>query len=209
MKTGVNLFPPEVQVRLSRISDTSHDEALESAAVLGHVSKTRARAFSTGREVASRCLEALGSERTIVERGEHGEPIWPPGFVGSISHKAGWCACSVASADHVRSLGIDIERNEPMDSVHWDSIVVDQELTAIRYFDSVSMEEFVNILFSAKESVFKCQSPITSRQEFDLREISLTFDPLRNCFWSIIEGLEISVRLHMTEEFVLTGALLT
>jgi 4'-phosphopantetheinyl transferase EntD len=74
----------------------------------------RRREFRTGRACARRCLERLGRPPGPIGCGPRGEPLWPTGVVGSITHCAGLRACAVAPAAAVRALGIDAEPNAPL-----------------------------------------------------------------------------------------------
>ncbi|GIR37699.1 MAG: hypothetical protein CM15mP49_30840 [Actinomycetota bacterium] len=48
--------------------------------------------------------------------GNKGEPIWPSGVVGSITHSRGYAAAAVAKQSDVHSLGLDAEIDEPLSS---------------------------------------------------------------------------------------------
>lgn len=65
--------------------------------------------FLLGRAAANRALALLGSAPTdAVARGPRGEPVWPAGFTGSISHTGSW-AISVVLRDARVHIGIDVE----------------------------------------------------------------------------------------------------
>src|SRR5215469_6693525 len=49
----------------------------------------RAAEFMAGRWCAHRALERLGCPEVVIGSGLHGEPCWPEGFTGSITHKPG------------------------------------------------------------------------------------------------------------------------
>ncbi len=70
---------------------------------------SRAAEFRAGRTAARMALERLGVDGCAIPVGEGGEPIWPPGVVGSISHSCGLCACAVAPSDLYLCLGVDVE----------------------------------------------------------------------------------------------------
>ncbi|MBW2215557.1 MAG: hypothetical protein JRF48_14335 [Deltaproteobacteria bacterium] len=53
--------------------------------------------FTAGRVCSRIALGRLGvAATTPVLRGEDRAPIWPPGFVGTITHTDTWCAAAVA-----------------------------------------------------------------------------------------------------------------
>jgi 4'-phosphopantetheinyl transferase EntD len=68
--------------------------------------------FVSGRACARRALVALGvpdALRRAIPVGAHGQPVWPAGVVGSITHCPGRCAAVAAPSDRYRSIGIDNE----------------------------------------------------------------------------------------------------
>jgi 4'-phosphopantetheinyl transferase EntD len=124
----------------------------EEEAVAG-AAQTRVEQFTAGRVCSRIALGRLGvATTTPVLRGEDRAPIWPPGFVGTISHTDTWCAAAVARAEDVRSIGIDLEPATPLKESLWRRVCTPSTpgLTG-------------KILFSAKESVYKCQYPITNK----------------------------------------------
>ena len=51
--------------------------------------------FFAGRLCARMILDAYGLERHVVATGKQREPLWPEGFVGSITHSGGYAAAIV------------------------------------------------------------------------------------------------------------------
>ena len=98
---------------------------------------------------------------TPVLRGEDRAPIWPPGFVGTISHTDTWCAAAVARAEDVRSIGIDLEPATPLKEALWRRVCTPKERDWLHDLSAPGVTG--KILFSAKESVYKCQYPITNK----------------------------------------------
>lgn len=68
----------------------------EAVAVASAVTKRREE-FAAGRAAARRALAALGVPAAPLPRGERRAAVWPKGFVGSITHCAGFCAAAAAS----------------------------------------------------------------------------------------------------------------
>src|SRR5688500_4932672 len=68
--------------------------------------------FDAGRRCASEAMARLAPTLAdvVVPRGEHGQPLWPPGIVGSISHTGDVVWAAVARRRHAAGLGIDVER---------------------------------------------------------------------------------------------------
>ena len=142
----------------------------EAVAVQGAVGR-RIEHFTAGRLCARRALARLGVEPEVpVPQGEDRTPVWPEGFVGSISHTTLWCAAVVARASEVRSLGIDLESSAPLKPSVLARISTPTERAWIaRARDSGLMGK---IVFCAKESIYKCQYPLT-RVKLGFRGVSL------------------------------------
>ncbi|SON51835.1 4'-phosphopantetheinyl transferase family protein [Vibrio tapetis] len=123
------------------------------------VTKRRAE-FLAGRLAAMVALESLNARDVSVSTGMHRNPIWPDGYVGSISHTSER-AIAVVSQDHaVTFVGIDHEAIIPMNVA---TKIAPQILTSdemqLYYQLSMSFTQFCTIIFSAKESLFKAIYP--------------------------------------------------
>jgi len=67
----------------------------EQSYIATAVERRRAE-FTTVRYCAGRALRELGLERPVMVPGRHGEPAWPDGVVGSMTHCQGYRAAAVA-----------------------------------------------------------------------------------------------------------------
>jgi enterobactin synthetase component D len=98
----------------------------------------------------------------IVGRRPDRAPIWPRGIVGSITHTVGYAAAAVSGCDRVRSIGIDSEvaivREHALEI--GPRIGSEAEIERITSIFRVCDDLGITILFSAKESLFKCLFPI-------------------------------------------------
>jgi 4'-phosphopantetheinyl transferase EntD len=131
----------------------------ERAAIEG-AAQTRVEQFTAGRVCSRLALVRLGvAATTPIERGEDRAPIWPPGFIGSISHTDTWCAAAVARLSDLRSVGIDLEQATPLKEALWRRVCTPEERERLRRLPDPGL--MGKILFSAKEAVYKCQYPIT------------------------------------------------
>ena len=76
-------------------------ESISSAA------QTRVEQFTAGRVCSRAALGRFGvAATTPILRAEDRAPIWPKGFVGTITHTDTWCAAAVARSERFRSVGI-------------------------------------------------------------------------------------------------------
>ncbi|HEX7278312.1 MAG TPA: 4'-phosphopantetheinyl transferase superfamily protein [Solirubrobacterales bacterium] len=124
----------------------------------------RHREFATGRECARRALRAIGFPAVAIRRGERGDPVWPRGAVGSITHCEGYRAAAVADGAVATSIGIDAEPALPLPAGVLDSITAGDEATDLVLL-AASRDEvpWDRLLFSAKEAVYKAWFPLTGR----------------------------------------------
>jgi enterobactin synthetase component D len=94
-----------------------------------------------------------------VATGPHREPIWPHGWIGSISHSDGLAVAALAPAAPDQILGLDLAPwLPPMQWVEIESLVaLPGELDALTA--EWSPASLLTLVFSAKESLFKALYP--------------------------------------------------
>jgi 4'-phosphopantetheinyl transferase EntD len=126
----------------------------------------RRREFATARLTARRALARAGLPVVPIPTGKFGEPRWPPGVVGSITHCAGYRAAAVARAGDVPVLGIDAEPDLPLPSGVLEAITRPAELARLRALDRAApgRAPWGRLLFSAKESAYKAWFPLGRRR---------------------------------------------
>lgn len=103
----------------------------EEEVVISRVVDKRRREFRTVRLCARRALRELGLPSVAVLPGEHREPLWPPGVVGSMTHCTGCRAAAVAHSRDLVTVGIDAEPHEPLPPDVTDAIALDEELVRL------------------------------------------------------------------------------
>lgn len=115
--------------------------------------------FIAGRYLASRMLLEKGIDNKHVGRGCHGEPLWPLGFTGSISHTSNQVVCALACKSDIRYLGLDIEPTltSPM-AGEIEGLVINPDEKALAIDNGILPAQLVSMAFSAKESLFKAVS---------------------------------------------------
>jgi 4'-phosphopantetheinyl transferase EntD len=151
-------------------------------AVLGRAVAKRRREFTTARDCAHRALTVLGLPPLPIPSGPRGEPRWPMGIVGSITHCHGYRACAVARASELLALGIDAEPNEPLPAGVLGAIARPEELPQLcQLAHTTPAVHWDRLLFSAKESVYKAWFPLT-RQELGFEDAVLAIDPRAGSF---------------------------
>ena len=100
----------------------------EERLAVAHAGAKRVREFTAGRVCARRLLEAYGVEDFALLSDADRVPRWPPGLVGSITHKADLCAVVVAERDSVAAVGIDVERDGAVEPRVWPRVCRDVKI---------------------------------------------------------------------------------
>ena len=160
---GATLFPAE-------------EAAIASAA------ERRRREFTAGRACARAALSRLGLPPAPILRGARGEPKWPAGVVGSITHCAGYRASAVARAGDLVTLGIDAEPDSPLPEGVLDLVATAAERASLRQLGmSAPGTCWDRLLFSAKESVYKAWFPVTGRW-LGFEQAAVTIGPAAGTF---------------------------
>lgn len=174
---------------------------------------SRRREFLCGRACAHAALEALGRDGGPIAVGDRREPSWPVGVVGSISHAGSLAAAVVARSTDAWGLGLDVELLEPpLDPKLQRLLLTPGEMSHVQALEAIEPSA-AKILFSAKESVYKCVFPRT-RWRLDYQEVDVALDLGRRRYRAVIAGrphdghlrastLEGTFRL--AEGYVLTG----
>ena len=130
----------------------------EERDALARATAARRREFATGRDCARRALARLGASPVALPPDADGLPRWPPGFTGSISHGGGLCCAAVARTSDVAALGIDVERIVPFEPSLARRVCRADERARIVRMPGLD-GYWPNLVFSAKEAVYKCLSP--------------------------------------------------
>jgi enterobactin synthetase component D len=175
--------------------------------------------FLAGRLCAQRAIARLDPSRrnTLVRTLPCGAPDFPSGLVGSITHSAGFVSAAIARTTAAESIGID---SEVITSVRRAArvmrrIATAQELNAAARQVDLDRALAVTLLFSAKESLFKCLYPRVGRV-FDYHDarVEVAAEGASGCFCAVVrESLSDGVsrgavfhgRFEIREGYVHTG----
>ncbi|HSU62645.1 MAG TPA: 4'-phosphopantetheinyl transferase superfamily protein [Burkholderiales bacterium] len=140
--------------------------------------RLRQSIFDLGRACAAELLAELGSGETSVAMAADRSPVWPQGYVGSITHTDELLGVAVARRKDFRSIGIDAEAIvQPDTTVEIDELCMGERERALRDSAGIDRQTFSSLCFSAKESFFKCLYPLTGVW-FDFQDAEIaSFDP--------------------------------
>jgi enterobactin synthetase component D len=164
------LVPPAARLHLCAVDldapavpESSFPGIRVDATLDGAVPKRRLQ-YAAGRHCALTALQRLGIHAVDLPRHADGLPLWPAGVTGSISHCEDIACATVVKTDDATAAGLDVERIvSRRRASRVGPLVVDRdELLAAR---AAGLDEAlgVTLLFSAKETVFKCLFPIVRR----------------------------------------------
>ncbi len=142
--------------------DPSHLAALpeEETLIARSVAKRR-NEFITVRHCARVAMAQLGVPPSPILKGDKGEPHWPDGVVGSLTHCEGYRGAVVGRSVAVRSVGIDAEPHGVLPKGVLDAISLPVERTEISALPAELRWD--RILFCAKEATYKAWFPLTQR----------------------------------------------
>jgi 4'-phosphopantetheinyl transferase EntD len=176
-----SILPPAVAV-VATTGERSAELYPEEQAAVGNAVEKRRREFVTARACAREALALLGLPAQPIPAGPRGEPVWPAGVVGSITHCAGYRACAVAPASELLTIGVDAEADLALPEGLLGDIALPEERRWLE--EAASMEPDVSwdrLLFSVKESVYKAWFPLT-RSWLGFEDAEVTIDASSGTF---------------------------
>jgi enterobactin synthetase component D / holo-[acyl-carrier protein] synthase len=132
----------------------------EEALVRGAVEKRR-REFATARACARSALAHLGFPSQAIRTGPRGDPCWPDGVVGSITHCTGYRAAAVGRTEDFLAIGIDAEPDEELPDGVLGAIATAPERAWLGQ-RSLAADGICwgRLLFSIKEAIYKACDPL-------------------------------------------------
>lgn len=145
-----------------------HPES-ELSALSPQASVKRRAEFVLGRKAAHAALSGVDRQKEwgnfSILKGTRGEPLWPEGITGSISHSDGIACAVVARAQDTIGVGLDLQRKR--ESRRRDLLKVICTKREIEWINSAADAEEREVrqllIFSAKESLYKALYPVTRK----------------------------------------------
>jgi 4'-phosphopantetheinyl transferase EntD len=207
-------FRSEIAFSIKTHKDSHEEIHPEEEELIGaRAVEKRRREFRLGRAAAHSAIASLlGESRVPILKGEKGEPLWPAGLVGAISHSEGLAAAAVGRRIQTEGIGLDLEplyEQVPLEIS--DLICTPQEFL---WIESSPREAGLRLkmLFSAKESIFKAFYPI-DKIYLDFKDAELTWDEHKRSFRARFlrrpsrhhpEGYVVEVGCRTTEDYLFT-----
>lgn len=147
----------------------------EEALCHGNADK-RQREFRAGRHCARAALAQHGHASGPLLRGEKGEPLWPDGYCGTISHSGAFCAAAVGRKPEIVALGMDIERHRNLKDGVLAKIATTAEITRVEMLlGQTGNPHYDVVLFSIKEAIHKAYFPLT-RHRLGFHDVDVVMD---------------------------------
>jgi len=149
------------------------------------VSAKRAMSWARGRAAAGEALRSIGFEDPPeVVRGRGGEPVWPDGICGSITHCDPWTVVVAMRCSSNISVGIDMENMNRIADLEIAPLVCrSSECDWILGSDDPHAR--LCMIFSAKEALYKSLYP-WCRSYIDFREAELSWCADQSGFQAIL-----------------------
>lgn len=174
---------PEAVIAVETCIDLADVELFPAElAIIERAVEKRRREFTTARACVREAFAQLGLPMAAITSGPCGEPLWPSGIVGSITHCNGYRGCAVARSTDILTLGIDAEPHAALPEGVLSDISVTEELAWLRdRRRDIPGVHWDRLLFSAKESVYKAWFPISKRW-LGFKDAVVTVNPSAEAF---------------------------
>ncbi|HEX8967942.1 MAG TPA: 4'-phosphopantetheinyl transferase superfamily protein [Chloroflexota bacterium] len=174
-------LPRPVGVGIRRRSDAGalRLDADEERVLGVRATEARRASFALGRAAARAALGELGVHAGAIGRGTAGEPLWPTGVVGAISHVGDVAIAVVGRRVDYSGLGLDVEELHRGPSPRAARLVC--RPSEMEWVDVAGDTRRLTMIFSAKEAVFKAVYPI-ERVWLGFADAELTWRPERCAF---------------------------
>lgn len=178
------LLPGEFAVADTLLADEPPPLLPTERQFVATAAPARQREFAWSRACARRALRSMDHPGGPIMRGPHRQPIWPKGYIGSISHCRDYAVAAVTRDTRYVSVGVDVE----LTAARLTSGVVSVFATA-EEIEWLAAEPKVTALlvFSAKESFYKALFPLTGRW-LEFRDVTVSLVPGTNRFDVTVVG---------------------
>ena len=158
-----DLTGPDLAIAWSPLEALSGDPHPDEWEDIASAAPNRQKEFVAGRQLARALSDQLGLPPAPLRHGEDRSPIWPNDRTGSLSHCDTLCVAAVGKRSAVQSVGVDVETIGRVEQKLWPTLFTEKEAD---YFSSLAPETIAletTLFFSAKESFYKCQYPLTQK----------------------------------------------
>jgi len=171
--------------------------------------------FSLGRGAAHDAVAALlGVSTQPIGKGRNGEPLWPEGLVGSITHSGNTALAAVGWRTDTDGVGIDLESlpGRVTQDISRRVCTPEERAWVTETGEALCARLRVRMLFSAKESVYKAFFP-SGKAFLGFQDVELRWEPGKRLFHGRLLrpggpgyplGYSFTVSCRRTRDFVFT-----
>ncbi len=170
---------PDVIVVGGRIAALQDALWPQEAALMQRASAIRLADFTAGRTAVRQALIALGLPSQPILQGPGGEPDWPKGITGSLTHGGQMCLAALGRTNKMLSLGVDLEPILPLDPDVVSEICTPSEQRWIAIQPDPT--DLPLRIFTAKEATYKALYPLTG-VVLDFAALTIDLTPKRDAF---------------------------
>jgi 4'-phosphopantetheinyl transferase EntD len=208
-----SLFPNCAATACCRIADAGGSMNPAEYSGIKHAVEARQQEFSAGRMCARQALKHLGIFASPLCVLPNRSISWPEGIIGTISHNEIWCGAAVARRCDVAGIGLDMETVTRIGEKLWRRILTTEEHTWLDWQPAAERQQWAALIFSAKETVYKCIAALVSRRIGfmdavivpDLREGAFAVHLKGSIAGHLPQGLQLQGRFFFFAGAVFTG----
>ena len=168
-----DLTGPDLAISWAPLEALSGDPHPDEWEDIASATSNRQKEFAAGRLLARVLTDQLGLPPAPLRRADDRSPVWPADRTGSLSHCDTLCAAAVGKRSAFQSVGVDIETIGRVEEKLWPTLFTEKEAD---YFSSLAPDTVAletTLFFSAKESFYKCQYPLT-REWVGFQDVAIT-----------------------------------
>jgi 4'-phosphopantetheinyl transferase EntD len=152
------LLPGSISVTEGWVDNLQSVLSLPERCLIEKAVPKRKREFTAGRTCARGALAGLGVAGGSILAGRRGQPLWPLGVRGSITHTDWYCGAAAARTVDFIAIGIDAELHTPLDGAVMNVICTEKEKGWCGQGHPGIHR--AKLLFCVKEGLFKAAYPI-------------------------------------------------
>ena len=167
------LTGPDLAIAWAPLDALSGDPHPDERDDIASAAPHRQKEFAAGRLLARVLTDQLGLPPAPLRRADDRSPVWPADRTGSLSHCDRLCAAAVGKRSAFQSVGVDIETIGRVEQKLWPTLFTEKEAG---YFSSLAPDTVAletTLFFSAKESFYKCQYPLT-KEWVGFQDVAIT-----------------------------------
>lgn len=171
IEVGARIIPAGCKLDVADVVDDISDLEPSELELMAGWASHRQHEFATGRRCAREALDSLGfGGRARLGADADGVPVWPEGFVGSISHCRGVAAALAGLTCEYALVGLDLEKTNRLSGGAMKRVLHPEEVEFVQD-DQVK----ASILFGLKEAFYKAQFP-RHRTQGNFQDLALSVD---------------------------------